>query len=84
MVISIGIYLFLTISYPFSAIYFHVENVLPPSEYTQFAIVTTLANDLLNNGLNICVVAVAILFFISYTLETFCHLFVKLKDFANQ
>lgn len=83
-VISVGICLFLTISYPFSAIYFHVKNVLPPSVYTQFAIVATLANDLLNCGLNICVVAVTILFFISYTLETFCHLFVRLKDFANQ
>lgn len=82
--ISVGIYCFLTISYPFSAIYFHVENMLPPSVNTQFAIVTTLANDLLNYGLNMCVLAVTILFFISYTLETFCHLFVKLKDFANQ
>lgn len=51
--ISVGIYRFLTISYHFSAIYFHVENMLPPSVNTRFAIVTTLANDLLNYGLNI-------------------------------
>jgi hypothetical protein len=59
------------------------RNVLPPSVNTWFAIVTTLVNDLLNYGQNMCGLAITILCFISYTSLWKC-LFVKLKDFANQ